>query len=37
MTDAVFTHPYPPTAIGRDTIHHDRVHASRLKLPVILS
>jgi uncharacterized protein len=35
VTDAVFTHPYPPTAIGSDTIHHDRVHASRLKLPVV--
>jgi putative CocE/NonD family hydrolase len=35
LTDAVFTHPYPQTAIGRDTIHHDGVHASRLKLPVV--
>ena len=23
LTDAVFTHPYPPTAVGTDTIHHD--------------
>jgi uncharacterized protein len=37
VTDAVFTHPYPPTAIGSDTIHHGGVHASRLNLPVILS
>jgi uncharacterized protein len=37
LTDAVFTHPYPQTAIGRDTIHHDGVHASRLKLPVVAS
>jgi len=35
LTDAVFTHPYPPTAIGTDTIHHDRVHASCLRLPVV--
>jgi putative CocE/NonD family hydrolase len=35
LTDAVFTHPYPQTAIGRDTIHHAGVHASRLKLPVV--
>ena len=35
VTDAVFTHPYPPTAIGSDTIHHDSVHASCLKLPVV--
>jgi predicted acyl esterase len=35
VTDAVFTHPYPPTAIGSDTIHHDGVHASCLRLPVV--
>jgi putative CocE/NonD family hydrolase len=35
VTDAVFTHPYPPTAIGSDTFHHNAVHPSRLKLPVI--
>jgi uncharacterized protein len=35
LTDAVFTHPYPPTAIGTDTIHHDRTHPSRLLLPVV--
>jgi predicted acyl esterase len=35
LTDAVFTHPYPPTAIGTDTIHHDGAHPSRLLLPVV--
>jgi putative CocE/NonD family hydrolase len=35
LTDAVFTHPYHPTLIGTDTIHHDAVHASCLMLPVI--
>lgn len=35
MTDAVFTHPYHPTLIGTDTIHHNAVHASRLLLPVV--
>jgi hypothetical protein len=37
VTDAVFTHPYHPTLIGTDTIHHDSVHASCLRLPVIRS
>jgi uncharacterized protein len=35
LTDAVFTHPYPPTAVGTDTIHHDGAHASCLMLPVV--
>lgn len=35
LTDAVFTHPYHPTLIGSDTIHHDAAHPSRLLLPVI--
>jgi putative CocE/NonD family hydrolase len=35
LTDAVFTHPYHPTLIGTDTIHHDAAHASRILLPVI--
>ena len=35
LTDAVFTHPYPPTAIGTDTIHHDRMHPSCLLLPLV--
>jgi len=35
LTDAVFTHPYHPTQIGSDTIHHNAVHASRILLPVV--
>jgi len=35
LTDAVFTHPYPPTAIGTDTIHHHGAHPSCLLLPVV--
>ena len=35
LTDAVFTHPYHPTLIGTDTIHHDAAHASCILLPVI--
>ena len=35
LTDAVFTHPYHPTLIGTDTIHHDAAHASCVLLPVI--
>ena len=35
LTDAVFTHPYPPTAIGTDTIHHDPMHPSCLLLPLV--
>jgi uncharacterized protein len=34
-TDGVFSHPYHPSLIGTDTIHHDGAHASRLLLPVI--
>ena len=37
VTDAVFTHPYPPTAIGTDTFHHEAAHPSRIKLPVVAS
>ena len=37
LTDAVFTHPYPPTAIGTDTIHHDPMHPSCLLLPLVTS
>jgi putative CocE/NonD family hydrolase len=33
-TDGVFSHPYHPSLIGTDTIHHDRAHASRIILPV---
>jgi predicted acyl esterase len=35
LTDAVFTHPYPPTAIGSYTIHHDPKHPSCLLLPLV--
>jgi predicted acyl esterase len=35
VTDSVFVHPYHPTLMGTDTIHHDAVHASCLMLPVI--
>ncbi len=35
MTDGVFSHPYHPTQIGSDTIHHDPAHASCLLLPVV--
>jgi len=34
-TDGVFSHPYHPSQMGTDTIHHDAVHASCLLLPVI--
>jgi hypothetical protein len=35
LTDAVFTHPYHPTLIGTDTIHHDAAHTSCIMLPVV--
>ncbi len=35
LTDGIFSHPYHPTQIGSDTIHHDAVHASCLLLPVV--
>jgi len=34
-TDGVFSHPYHPSLMGTDTIHHDGGHASCLILPVI--
>ena len=34
-TDGVFIHPYHPTQMGTDTIHHDAPHASCIVLPVI--
>ena len=34
-TDGVFSHPYHPTQMGTDTIHHDAAHASCIMLPVI--
>jgi len=35
LTDAVFSHPYHPTQIGSDTVHHDAAHASCILLPVV--
>ena len=34
-TDGVFSHPYHPTQMGTDTIHHDAAHASCIMLPVV--
>ena len=34
-TDGVFSHPYHPTQMGIDTIHHDAGHASCIMLPVV--
>ena len=34
-TDGVFSHPYHPTQMGTDTIHHDAAHASCILLPVV--
>jgi putative CocE/NonD family hydrolase len=34
-TDGVFSHPYHPSLMGTDTLHHDGAHASCLILPVI--
>ena len=34
-TDGVFSHPYHPSLMGTDTIHHDAAHASVLILPAI--
>ena len=35
LTDGIFSHPYHPTQIGSDTMHHDDAHASCLMLPVV--
>jgi hypothetical protein len=35
QTDGVFAHPYHPTKLGRDTIHHNAAHPSCLWLPVV--
>lgn len=35
LTDSVFTHPYHPTLIGADTVHHDAAHPSSISLPVV--
>jgi predicted acyl esterase len=37
ITDGVFWHPYHPSQLGSDTIHHDALHASCLLLPVVRS
>jgi len=35
LTDSLFTHQYSWFKVGRDKIHHDAKHASRLIVPVI--
>jgi putative CocE/NonD family hydrolase len=35
LTDSIFTHQYSWFKVGRDLIHHDAGHPSRLLLPVI--
>jgi hypothetical protein len=35
ITDTAWTHPYHPSKIGRDTIHHNAARPSRILLPVI--
>jgi len=35
VTEGVFSHFYTPDKVGRDTIHHDARHPSRLLLPVM--
>jgi uncharacterized protein len=35
ITDSIFTHQYSWFKVGRDTVHHDTEHASRLILPVV--
>jgi predicted acyl esterase len=35
VTDSLFTHQYSWFKVGRDKIHHDAKHASRLIVPVI--
>jgi putative CocE/NonD family hydrolase len=34
-TDGVFSHPYHPSLMGTDTIHHDATHTSCIMLPVV--
>ena len=34
ITDGLFTHQYSWFKVGRDTIHHDAQHASRLIVPI---
>ena len=35
LTDNIFSHPYLPWKLGKDTIYHDADHPSRILLPVI--
>jgi uncharacterized protein len=35
VTEVQFSHPYTPDKVGRDIIHHDARHPSRLLLPVM--
>jgi hypothetical protein len=35
VTEVHFSHPYTPDKVGRDIIHHDARHPSRLLLPVM--
>jgi predicted acyl esterase len=35
LTDYVFAHPYHPSLVGTDTVHHDRLRPSALFLPVV--
>lgn len=35
VTDGVFMHPYHPTQMGTDTIHHAGAQASHILLPVV--
>jgi putative CocE/NonD family hydrolase len=35
LTDGIFAHPYHPTQMGTDTLHHDAKHASCIMLPVV--
>ena len=34
-TDGVFSHPYHPTQMGTDTLHHDAAHPSCIMLPIV--
>ncbi len=36
-TDGVFSHPYHPSLVGTDIVHHDAVHASRIILQVLVA
>ena len=35
VTEGVFSHPYTPDKVGRDTIHHDARRPSHLILPLV--